>query len=133
MKEPIISFKDFGFKYKAQKNPTLYDINLDIYPGEKILILGASGSGKSTLCNCINGLIPFSYDGTITGSCTVNGTETKKSSIFKLSGSVGTVLQDSDAQFVGLSVGEDIAFALENEMMPRKDMIPVGIVSTGSE
>ena len=125
MKEPIISFKDFGFKYKAQKNPTLYDINLDIYPGEKILILGASGSGKSTLCNCINGLIPFSYDGTITGSCTVNGTETKKSSIFKLSGSVGTVLQDSDAQFVGLSVGEDIAFALENEMMPRKDMIPV--------
>ncbi len=124
MREPIISFKDFGFRYKQQKNPTLYDINLDIYPGEKILILGPSGSGKSTLCNCINGLIPFSYEGEITGSCTVNGTETSTASIFKLSDSVGTVLQDSDAQFVGLSVGEDIAFAMENDMIPRAEMLP---------
>ena len=124
MKEPIISFKNFTFRYKVQKNPTLYDINLDIYPGEKILILGASGSGKSTLCNCINGLIPFSYEGEITGSCTVNGTETSTASIFKLSDSVGTVLQDTDAQFVGLTVGEDIAFAMENDMIPRSEMIP---------
>ena len=124
MKEPIISFKNFTFRYKVQKNPTLYDINLDIYPGEKILILGASGSGKSTLCNCINGLIPFSYEGEITGSCTVNGTETSTASIFKLSDSVGTVLQDTDAQFVGLTVGEDIAFAMENDMVPRPEMIP---------
>ena len=124
MKEPIISFKDFTFRYKVQKNPTLYDINLDIYPGEKILILGASGSGKSTLCNCINGLIPFSYEGEITGSCTVNGIETSTASIFKLSDSVGTVLQDTDAQFVGLTVGEDIAFAMENDMVPRPEMIP---------
>ena len=122
--EPIIRFKDFGFKYKAQSSPTLYDINLEIYPGEKVLILGASGSGKSTLCNCINGLIPFSYEGEITGSLTVNGQETKKASIFKLSKTVGTVLQDSDAQFVGLSVGEDIAFAMENECMPYAEMIP---------
>lgn len=124
MKEPIISFKNFTFRYKVQKNPTLYDINLDIYPGEKILILGASGSGKSTLCNCINGLIPFSYEGEITGSCTVNGTETSTASIFKLSDSVGTVLQDTDAQFVGLTVGEDIAFAMENDVVPRPEMIP---------
>jgi len=124
VKEPIISFKNFTFRYKVQKNPTLYDINLDIYPGEKILILGASGSGKSTLCNCINGLIPFSYEGEITGSCTVNGTETSTASIFKLSDSVGTVLQDTDAQFVGLTVGEDIAFAMENDMIPRSEMIP---------
>ena len=123
--EPIISFKNFGFKYKTQSSPTLFDINLDIYPGEKVLILGASGSGKSTLCNCINGLIPFSFEGDISGSLTVNGTETKKSSIFELSRSVGTVLQDSDAQFVGLSVGEDIAFAMENIMMPRKEMVPL--------
>ena len=125
LKEPIISFKNFGFRYKEQKNPTLFDINLDIYPGEKILIIGASGSGKSTLCNCINGLIPFSYEGEITGSCTVNGIEPRNASIFKLSNYVGTVLQDSDAQFVGLSVGEDIAFAMENDMIPRADMLPV--------
>ena len=124
MKEPIISFRNFSFRYKEQKKPTLHDIDLDIYPGEKILILGASGSGKSTLCNCINGLIPFSYEGEITGSCTVNGTETSSASIFKLSDSVGTVLQDTDAQFVGLSVGEDIAFSMENDMIPRAEMLP---------
>lgn len=123
--EPIISFKNFGFKYKTQASPTLYDINLDIYPGQKVLILGASGSGKSTLCNCINGLIPFSFEGEITGSLTVDGIETKGSSIFDLSKSVGTVLQDSDAQFVGLSVGEDIAFAMENICMPRSEMVPL--------
>ena len=123
-KEPIIVFRNFGFRYKTQQKPTLYDINLSIYPGEKVLILGASGSGKSTLCSCINGLIPFSFEGEITGSCIVNGVDTKKASIFKLSNTVGTVLQDSDAQFVGLTVGEDVAFVMENDMMPRKEMLP---------
>ena len=125
MREPIIAFKDFSFRYKTQKNPTLHNINLEIYPGEKVLILGASGSGKSTLCNCINGLIPFSYEGEIKGSCVVNGIETKTSSIFKLSNSVGTVLQDSDAQFVGLTVAEDVSFVMENNFIPRSEMLPV--------
>lgn len=124
MSTPIVEFKDFGFQYKSQSASTLHDINLTIYNGEKILILGPSGSGKSTLANCINGLNPFSYDGVITGSCKVAGMETKDASIFALSKVVGTVLQDSDAQFVGLSVGEDIAFALENQSMPRKEMLP---------
>lgn len=124
MKKALIEFKDFTFQYKVQSKPTLHDINLTIYEGEKVLILGPSGSGKSTLSNCINGLIPFSEKGTIQGSLKVDGIETKEASIFKLSKVVGTVLQDSDAQFVGLSVGEDIAFALENENMPRSEMIP---------
>ena len=123
-KKPVIEFKDFNFQYKSQSKPTLHDINLTIYEGEKVLILGPSGSGKSTLSNCINGLIPFSEKGTIKGSLKVDGIETKEASIFKLSKKVGTVLQDSDAQFVGLSVGEDIAFALENENMPRSEMVP---------
>ncbi len=123
MKEPIVEFKNFGFQYKSQTKATLYNINLTIFKGEKILLLGPSGSGKSTLVNCINGLNPFSYEGTITGSCKIAGIETKDASIFALSRVVGTVLQDSDAQFVGLSVGEDIAFALENESVPRKEMI----------
>ncbi|MBR5309544.1 MAG: ABC transporter ATP-binding protein [Oscillospiraceae bacterium] len=123
-RKPIIEFKDFSFKYKIQSKATLHDINLTIYEGEKVLILGPSGCGKSTLMSCINGLIPFSNEGTITGSCKVNGRETKNLSIFELSKEVGTVLQDSDAQFVGLSVGEDIAFSMENEMVPRKEMIP---------
>ena len=120
--EPIISFRHFSFQYNAQKQPTLKDINLDIYPGEKILICGASGSGKSTLGNCINGLIPFSLNGKIEGSLTVDGIDTKNSSIFELSTRVGTVLQDPDGQFVGLTVAEDIAFALENDCVEQTKM-----------
>ncbi len=124
MKKPIIVFKDYTFRYKTQKAPTLKNINLTLYEGEKVLILGPSGCGKSTLANCINGLIPFSYKGEIKGSLTVAGVENKDSSIFEISRHVGTVQQDTDAQFVGLSVGEDIAFSLENRAMPRPEMLP---------
>ena len=122
MSSPIISFKDYGFQYMAQAEPTLHHINLDIYPGEKVLIAGTSGSGKSTIGNCINGLIPFAYPGQKTGSLLVDGKEADKSSIFELSHTVGTVLQDTDGQFIGLTVGEDIAFALENNCVPQDEM-----------
>ena len=122
MNEPIISFRDYTFQYRAQARPTLYNINLDIYPGEKILIAGPSGSGKSTLASCVNGLIPFSYPGESTGQLIVDGKEAKKESIFQLSKSVGTVLQDPDGQFIGLTVAEDIAFALENDCVPQAEM-----------
>lgn len=119
----VIEFKDFSFRYKTQNEFTLHDINLTINKGEKVLILGPSGSGKTTLGSCINGLIPFSFDGEIKGSCKICDIETKKASIFKISEHVGTVQQDTDAQFVGLSVGEDIAFALENNATPRPVML----------
>ena len=122
MKKPIIEFKDFTFQYFAQAEPTLYDINLTIYEGEKVLIVGPSGSGKSTLGHCINGLIPFSYKGKMEGSVTVSGLDTQKASLFELSKKVGTVLQDSDGQFVGLTVGEDIAFSLENDCVSQEEM-----------
>jgi energy-coupling factor transport system ATP-binding protein len=122
VKKPVVQFEGFGFQYKAQKNPSLTGIDLTIHEGEKVLILGASGSGKTTLANCINGLIPFSYPGEITGSCRVNGRETRELSVFELSRDVGTVLQDSNAQFVGLSVGEDMAFSMENNCVDRKTM-----------
>lgn len=119
---PIISFKNFSFQYRAQKQPTLHDIDLDIYPGERVLIAGPSGSGKSTLAACINGLNPFSYPGKCTGTLTVDGVDAPHSSIFELAGHVGTVLQDPDGQFIGLTVGEDIAFALENSCTPQDEM-----------
>ena len=122
MQAPIISFKDFSFQYRAQKQPTLRHINLDIYPGERVLIAGPSGSGKSTLGSCLNGLIPSSYPGTVTGSLTVDGVDAPKAGVFALSRHVGTVLQDPDGQFIGLTVGEDIAFALENDCMPQAPM-----------
>lgn len=122
MAEPIISFRNFSFQYRAQKKPTLYNINLDVYPGERVLIAGPSGSGKSTLASCINGLIPFSYPGECTGTLIVDGVDAPKSSIFELSRHVGTVLQDPDGQFIGLTVAEDIAFALENDCVPQQEM-----------
>ncbi|WP_370772381.1 ABC transporter ATP-binding protein [Clostridium sp.] len=122
MKKPVIEFVDFTFQYRAQAKPTLNNINLTIYEGEKVLIVGPSGSGKSTLSNCINGLVPFSNEGEISGSLKVKGKETKEMSIFELSNSVGTVLQDPDGQFIGLTVGEDIAFKLENDCVSQKEM-----------
>ena len=121
-KSPVISFKNFTFQYRAQKHPTLTGIDLDIYPGERVLIAGPSGCGKSTLASCINGLNPFSNPGECTGELIVDGVDAPKSSIFELSAHVGTVLQDPDGQFIGLTVGEDIAFALENSCMLQDEM-----------
>lgn len=119
---PIIEFKDFSFKYRAQTEPTLKDINLAIMPGEKVLIVGPSGSGKSTLAHCINGLVPFSYTGESTGTLQIAGEDPAKLGIFGLSKIVGTVLQDTDGQFIGLTVAEDIAFALENNLVSQEEM-----------
>jgi len=120
--EAIISFENFGFQYTAQAEPTLYDINLQIRKGEKVLIAGPSGCGKSTLAHCINGLVPNSYPGKATGKLTICGKNALELGLFGLSKIVGTVLQDSDGQFIGLTVAEDIAFALENDCIPTEEM-----------
>lgn len=119
---PIIEFKNYTFKYQSQQEPTLRDIDLCVYPGEKVLIVGPSGSGKSTLAHCINGMVPFSFPGESTGTLLVNGKEPAKTGIFGMSKIVGTVLQDTDGQFIGLSVAEDVAFALENDCVPQEQM-----------
>ncbi len=121
--EPIIEFKDYSFKYRSQVEPTLLDINLSIYPGEKVLIVGPSGSGKSTLAHCINGLVPFSFTGESTGSLKVEGQDPNELGLFGLSKLVGTVLQDTDGQFIGLTVAEDIAFSMENDCIVQDEML----------
>ncbi|PSW21240.1 heme ABC transporter ATP-binding protein [Photobacterium sanctipauli] len=121
-----IKFSDFSFKYWALEKPTLKNINLTIEKGEKVVIIGPSGSGKSTLGQCLNGLIPFSVKGDISGTLTLNGNDTQKMDLHQCTNQVGTVLQDTDGQFVGLSIGEDIAFALENQMVapgPMHDVV----------
>lgn len=123
MKKAIIRFEEFSFKYRVQKLPSLTDINLTIYEGEKILIVGPSGSGKSTLANCINGLVPFSYEGETQGSLWIKEQKPAQLGISGLSKLVGTVLQDTDGQFVGLTVAEDIAFSLENDCVEQAEMI----------
>ena len=119
----MIEFNHFTFKYREQKEPTIYDINLKINKGEKVLIVGPSGSGKSTIANCINGLVPFSYHGEVSGELLIDGKSPKKLGIFGMSKYVGTVLQDPDGQFIGLTVGEDIAFALENDCVSHDKMV----------
>ncbi|WP_281544371.1 ABC transporter ATP-binding protein [Grimontia sp. SpTr1] len=120
-----IEFKNFSFRYDALVNPTLKGINLRIEKGEKVLIIGPSGSGKSTLGQCINGLIPHSVEGDVSGELFIGGQNASSMSLVQYTEQVGTVLQDTDSQFVGLTVGEDIAFALENQQVPVADMYPV--------
>lgn len=122
MKEPMIVFENFGYKYKTQAEPTVTDINLTIHKGERVIIVGPSGCGKSTLAHCLNGLNPFSYPGDIIGSLKICGHETKTMGIFGLSKYVGTVLQDTDGQFVGMTVLEDIAFAMENDLVEHEEL-----------
>lgn len=115
MKKEAVKFENFTFRYNSQIEPTLHNIDLTIYQHEKILVIGPSGSGKSTLGYCINGLAPFSYKGDVSGRLEVMGNNASELGIFGLSKHVGTVLQDSDCQFIGLTAGEDIAFSMENE------------------
>ena len=122
MKEAIIEWKDFSFQYETQQEPTLQGIDLTIYKGEKVLIVGPSGSGKSTLGQCLNGIIPNIYKGQMSGEFLIKGQAAFDMSIYDKSHLVSTVLQDTDGQFIGLSVAEDLAFALENDVTGLEEM-----------
>lgn len=120
--DKYISFNQFTFQYDAQAEATLKDISFDIVKGEKVLILGPSGSGKSTLAQCLNGIIPNIHKGQAQGQVRIDGKNIFKQSIYDKSQLVSTVLQDPDGQFIGLTVAEDLAFALENDCANQSEM-----------
>ena len=120
--DKYISFNQFTFQYDAQAEAMLKDISFDIAKGEKVLILGPSGSGKSTLAQCLNGIIPNIHKGQAQGQVRIDGQDIFKQSIYDKSQLVSTVLQDPDGQFIGLTVAEDLAFALENDCADQSEM-----------
>ncbi|MEI6533258.1 MAG: ABC transporter ATP-binding protein [Candidatus Roizmanbacteria bacterium] len=101
--------------YRYHKNhDILKNITLTIHQGEFICILGKNGSGKTTLGYCLNGIIPHSFAGKLDGSITINGEETKQSSIGEIAKTIGTIAQDPDLMLFNMTVYEEIAFGINN-------------------
>lgn len=117
--QPIIEMKDLTFRYQEEdQTPALNKVSLSINQGEWIAIIGHNGSGKSTLAKTINGLLlPES------GSIKVNGQEINEKTIWEVRRNVGMVFQNPDNQFVGSTVEDDVAFGLENQGVPREEML----------
>jgi len=123
MTTPILELRQVSVKYDAQNEPTLRELNLSVQKGEKILLAGSSGSGKTTLVRLLNGLIPHEFKADVTGEIFINGQNGTEQNVFERSLELGTVLQDSNAQFVGLTTAEDLAFALENDNIVHDKML----------
>ncbi len=120
--DPIIRFENFSCGYDSERPPVLKDINLTIYPGEFVLLVGQSGSGTSTLGLCLNGIIPFVQGWTL-GALTVGGIDVGESRVAELATKVGIVFQDVDGQLTNLYVRDEVTFGPENLMLPVEEVV----------
>lgn len=118
-----LSIKHLTFHYRTRAEMALDDVNLQLYPGEVLLLAGASGSGKTTLMRCINGLIPRTYHGEVKGEIRVFDQPVRDMSMAQLSQVVGTLLQDPERQTVASYVINEVAFGLENLGIPREEIL----------
>jgi energy-coupling factor transporter ATP-binding protein EcfA2 len=118
---PLI-IENLSFRYRDRQGAAIHNLSFDAKPGEVLLIAGASGCGKTTLIRCINGLIPRSYKGELSGRITVLGEEVKDWPLSRISQKIGTVLQDPERQILGTKVLNEVAFGLENLGMPRAEI-----------
>ncbi|MEQ9715963.1 MAG: ABC transporter ATP-binding protein [Candidatus Asgardarchaeum sp.] len=121
-KEPLIKVKNLFFKYKNANDYALKNINLEIFPGEFILLIGPTGCGKTTLCRCLNGLIPHFYNGEFKGDVIIAGENTKAIPISKIATKVGMVFQNPENMLFSLNVEREIAFGLENLGFHREEI-----------
>lgn len=119
---PLV-IRDLSFTYRIRQQPAIDHINLDLHPGELVLLAGSSGCGKTTLMRCINGLIPRVYTGHLEGEIYLYGKPAHDLSMADLSQTVGTLLQDPERQIVGSYVLNDVAFGLENLALPRHEIL----------
>jgi len=118
----MISIKDVTFKYAGREEPALRDINLEINQGDFLVVTGPTGGGKSTLLRLFNGLIPHFYRGTMSGSVSVDGRDTRSMPVARLARTVAVVFQSPEDQMIGSTVERDVAFALENQQVPTDEM-----------
>jgi energy-coupling factor transport system ATP-binding protein len=117
--EPIIELKNIDFNYQPEDaSPALNDVSFSIERGEWIAIIGHNGSGKSTLAKTINGLLLPA-----TGTISVGGKTLNEENVWDIRRMVGMVFQNPDNQFVGSTVEDDVAFGLENQGIPRDEMV----------
>lgn len=124
-KKPVIEFKDLTFHYQLQEKPALKNINLTIYEGEYVAILGLNGAGKTTLQLCINGVIPNMIYGDFEGDVLVNGMNTQEYPTRELAKVVGMVFDNPEFQLTQTSVAEEVALGLENLGIPTEEMQPI--------
>ncbi|MGI5886227.1 MAG: ABC transporter ATP-binding protein [Syntrophomonadaceae bacterium] len=120
--EPVVDIKDLSFTYSGSASPALREINLQVYPGEFITITGPSGCGKSTLALCLAGFIPHAYAGKMEGTIHIQGKDTIDYPAGGLSGIVGLVQQDPEAQLCTLTVSDEVAFGPENLCIPPAEI-----------
>jgi energy-coupling factor transport system ATP-binding protein len=122
MPDPSLVVENLSFRYRDRQGAAIHNISFDAQPGEVLLIAGASGCGKTTLIRCINGLIPRSYKGEVSGRILVLGEEVKGWPLSRISQKIGTVLQDPERQILGTKVLNEVAFGLENLSLPRQEI-----------
>jgi energy-coupling factor transport system ATP-binding protein len=122
MPESPLVVDNLSFRYRDRQGAAIHNISFDAKPGEVLLIAGASGCGKTTLIRCINGLIPRSYKGEMSGRILVMGEEVKDWPLSRISQKIGTVLQDPERQILGTKVLNEVAFGLENLGLPREEI-----------
>jgi energy-coupling factor transport system ATP-binding protein len=119
---PLI-VQDLSFRYRDRQGAAINNITFSMNPGEILLVAGASGCGKTTLIRCINGLIPRSYKGEMSGQVIVFGEPTANWKLSQISQKIGTVLQDPERQILGTRVLNEVAFGLENLNLPREEIL----------
>lgn len=120
---PPLRIENLSFRYRSRSELALKNINLSVEAGQVLLIAGASGCGKTTLARCINGLIPRSYKGELTGRILIQGQDIRALSLARISQLIGTVLQDPERQILGTKVLNEVAFGLENLQLSRKEIL----------
>ena len=123
MTDAPLVIENLSFRYRDRQETAIRDISFEAEAGEVLLIAGASGCGKTTLIRCINGLVPRSYKGEMTGTVKVFGEDTAKWKLSQISQKIGTVLQDPERQILGTKVLNEVAFGLENLNIPREEIL----------